>query len=56
LQGCLFAVLIKEGSSEIFHLGSNDPKGLTWVASVGDWEQGDLKTPEIGLQTTLGPG
>ncbi|KAJ3729220.1 hypothetical protein C8R42DRAFT_771968 [Lentinula raphanica] len=55
-KGAFFAILIKEGSSEISHLGSNDPKGLTWVAPVGDWERGDLKTPEIGLQTTLGPG
>ncbi|KAJ3897764.1 hypothetical protein F5879DRAFT_813537, partial [Lentinula edodes] len=52
-----FAIAIKEGGSEINHVDwSDDPKGLTWVAPVGTWRGGDLKTIEMGLQTLIGPG
>lgn len=56
-KGAFFAIAIKEGGSEINHLDwSDDPKGLTWVAPVGTWRGGDLKTIEMGLQTSIGPG
>ncbi|KAJ3803827.1 hypothetical protein F5876DRAFT_71135 [Lentinula aff. lateritia] len=56
-KGAFFAIAIKEGGSEINHLDwSDNPKGLTWVAPVGTWRGGDLKTIEMGLQTSIGPG
>ncbi|KAJ3916633.1 hypothetical protein F5877DRAFT_68898 [Lentinula edodes] len=55
--GAFFAVAVKEGNSEIYHLDwSDDREALTWVTGLGTWKGGDLRLVELDVQVPMKEG
>ena len=56
-KGAFFCLAIKEGGSSMLHLDFHDYKlGWAWVWCVGDFVEGELCLPQLGIKIPLVPG
>jgi hypothetical protein len=54
-ESAFTTVAVAEGSSELVHIDRND-HGITWVLPLGDFEGGNIVTPQEEANIPLRPG